>query len=65
MKSAAEVTMVWQKETKNTVQFKAVIDDETYPVVDTIYIRKSWWKRLGEPDNLLLIIDAGGGKESE
>jgi hypothetical protein len=56
MKSQIEVIMNHDHDTKNTVQFKEVVDDDSYPAIGTIYIRKSYWARLGSPDHIKVII---------
>lgn len=41
------------RETKNTIRFEAVEDDQP---VDTVYIRKAALRALGDPDKVTLTL---------
>ena len=44
-----------EKETKNTVRFKEVTDDDTPPVIGTLYIRKTY---AGDMQNITVTIES-------
>ncbi len=47
-----------ERETKNTVRFEERVGDDP-PIIGTLYIQKWALRRLGEPSNLRVRIDAG------
>ncbi len=55
------VALVWEKETKSTVRFKATTD--TAPV-GILYVPKTTLAQLGNPVTLLLTLTAGATDEN-
>jgi len=45
-----------EKETKNTIRYQEDSDD---PIIRTLYIQKKTAKELGNPEKLIVTIEAG------
>lgn len=49
-----------ERETKNTIRFEEMENAEgNPPLIGTLYVRKWALKRLGDPDQLTLTLEAG------
>lgn len=52
-----KIKFVREKETKNTVRFQEVVDEDGNPVVGMLYVQKSALKELDSPEELVVQIE--------
>jgi hypothetical protein len=53
------LTFLRERETKNTVRFTEQYDAQAQPFVGTLYLRKEGVAALGNPNSLVVRVEAG------
>lgn len=57
-------TFEFEKETKNKVRFREIVDADVVPAIEFLYLHKSEFEELGWPQTVTVTVSAGSSEQA-